>query len=190
MGCLQTVTAQRNKSDNGNANHFKIYKNIRKNASETRHLPFSLMFSAIWSSSLSKPFQAAQWKRKYSCFSTSFSLLYNQVGHGYQLNDMPLWGRGYHLNDTLPSIISPGCRTHGGWWVWPLLTDSFQFTFTLTNIKALYCSRRRHRCYDSLCVRLKSETNEEAAELMGLLIRDGWFESCSLLPLCCSFFLT
>ena len=24
-------------------------------------------------------------------------LLYNQGGRVYQLNDMPLWGRGYHL---------------------------------------------------------------------------------------------
>lgn len=46
-------------------------------------------------------FHSMHRRRKYSSVSTPPSLLYNQGGRSYQLDDRPLWGCGYHLNDTL-----------------------------------------------------------------------------------------
>lgn len=66
------------------------------------------------------------------------------------------------------SIVPPGCRTHGGWWVWPLLTgfQSKNTGSTSLSPRAIwnhFTARVPHRCLDSLRVRLNSQTEREAA---------------------------
>ena len=62
------------------------------------------------------------------------------------------------------SIVPPGCRTHGGWWVWPLLTgfQSKNTGSTSLSPRAIwnhFTARVPHRCLDSLRVRLTVKQN-------------------------------